>query len=81
MSEEKFQDAAALEAWLIGKKVPKEYAEAAAPSLYLHDFFYPSALIDTPSADLKAIGLTTPVSQSLSNLLAKDQQPDGKLRC
>ncbi len=74
MSDEKFQDAEALKEWLIGKKVPELYAEAAAPTLYSAEFYYPSALIDITSADLKDSGLKAAIAQSLSNKLKQQQQ-------
>jgi hypothetical protein len=48
--------------------------------LFTEGFDDPSTLIDITSADLKASGLKIAIAQSLSNLLAKDNQPNGELR-
>jgi hypothetical protein len=81
MREEKFQNAAALEAWLIGKDVDEEDVAAAADKLFTKGFNKPSTLIGISSDDLNASGLTIPVAQTLSNKLKERQQQNGKLCC
>jgi hypothetical protein len=82
MSEEKFQDAAALKVWLITKGVDEDDAAVAVDKLFADGFNKPSTLIGITSADLKASGLKIAIAQSLSNLLApKPEQQNGKLRC
>ena len=81
MSEEKFQDAAALEAWLKGKDVDPEKAAAVSQVLFDKEYDFPSTLIGISSDDLKAIGLTIPVAQMLSNKLKERPQQNGELRC
>jgi hypothetical protein len=80
MSEEKFEDAAALEAWLKGKDVDPVKATAVSEALFNEGYDQPSTLIGITSADLKASGLKPAIAQSLSNKL-KEQQQDGELRC
>jgi hypothetical protein len=80
MSEEKFEDAAALEAWLKGKDVDPVKATAVSEALFNEGYDQPSTLIGITSADLKASGLKPAIAQSLSNKL-KEPQPNGKLRC
>jgi hypothetical protein len=82
MTEEKFQDVAALEAWLIEKQVPVEFATEAAPILFGARYLYPSTLIGISFGPLTRAGISDPVARSLSNKLEKqEQQQHGKLRC
>jgi hypothetical protein len=83
MSEEKFQDAAALEAWLVNTKgVDKDDIADAATKLFLKGFNKPSTLIGISSAELREYEIPIPRAKHLSNKLAKDQQQqNGKFRC
>ena len=74
MSEEKFQDAAALEAWLKGKYVDPENAAEVAPILFTKGFNLPSTLIGISFEELTGYGITIPVAQSLSNKLKEQHQ-------
>jgi hypothetical protein len=82
MSEEVFQDASALEAWLKGKDVDPVKAAPAAAILFVKEFDSPSTLIGIGSNELQACGLAIPVAQHIHNKL-KDphQQPNGELSC
>jgi hypothetical protein len=81
MSEERFQDAADLEAWLKRQYVDPEKAEEAAPIVFDKGFDSPSTLMGISSADLQASHLAIPLAQSLSNKLKPQQQQNGELRC
>jgi hypothetical protein len=75
MSEVKFQDAAALEAWLVETKgVDPAHAAAVFQVLFDAGFDLPSTLIGISSADLRDYEIPIPRAKHLSNKLAKDQQ-------
>jgi hypothetical protein len=81
MSEEKFQDASALEDWLKGKGVDDVDAVKAAKKLLANGFNKPSRLIGITVGELQSDAkISNPLARELSNKL-KEQQPDGKLRC
>jgi hypothetical protein len=80
MSEERFENAAALEAWLKIKDVDPAKATVVSETLFNEGYNQPSTLIGITSADLKTCGLKPAIAQSLSNKL-KEQQQDGELRC
>jgi hypothetical protein len=81
MSDEKFQDAAALEAWLIGKDVDPEKAAAVSQVLFDKEYDFPSTLIGISFEALARAGISDPVAQMLSNKLKERQQQNGELRC
>ena len=80
MSEEKFEDAAALEAWLKGKDVDPVKATAVSEALFNEGYDQPSTLIGISSDQLERLGVSILLSVELSNKL-KEPQPNGKLRC
>jgi hypothetical protein len=69
MSEEKFQDAAAVEAWLIGKDVDPEKGAAVSQVLFDEGFNLPSTLIYTSFKELTGYEISDPVAQHLTNKL------------
>eukprot|EP00978_Attheya_sp_CCMP212_P029625 scaffold105914_cov26-Attheya_sp.AAC.1 len=69
MSEEKFQDASALEAWLKGKDVDQDDVAEAGKILFGGMFNKPSRLLDVSVDTLTRAGKTDPVAQELSNKL------------
>jgi len=73
MSEEKFQDASALEAWLKGKDVDSGRAATVSEALFSKGFDQPSTLIGISSAQLEGKGITTPTAVHISNKLEKEQ--------
>jgi hypothetical protein len=81
MSDEKFQDAAALEAWLIGKDVDPEKAAAVFQALFDKGYDFPSTLIGISFEALTRAGISDPVAQMLSNKLKERQQHNCELRC
>jgi hypothetical protein len=82
MSEEKFLDAAALEAWLKGKGVDDDDAGEAAKKLLANGFNKPSRLIGITVGELQSDAkIVNPLARELSNKLEKQQQQNGKLRC
>jgi hypothetical protein len=81
MSEEKFQDAAALKAWLIGNDVDPEKAPAVCQTLFDKGYNLPSTLIGISFEELTGCGIGNPVARHISNKLKEQQQPNGKLRC
>jgi hypothetical protein len=82
MSEEKFQDASALEAWLKGKDVDPEKAAEVSQALFDHGYNLPSTLIGISFEELTGYGISNPVARHLTNKLkeAAPQQQNGKLR-
>ena len=60
MSEEEFNDAAALNAWLVSKGVPPHKAAEVAPTLFGKEFDSPATLEGISSTQLEKNGLTTP---------------------
>ncbi|KAL3931283.1 MAG: hypothetical protein SGARI_004247 [Bacillariaceae sp.] len=74
MSEEQFEDAAALEAWLVSRGVLQNKAKDAAGILFTKGFDSPSSLIGISSGDLKESGLSIPTAQTLSNKLREEEQ-------
>jgi hypothetical protein len=81
MSDEKFQDAEYLKAWLIKKGVDPEKAGAVFQRLFTEGYDLPSTLIGITYEDLEGYGIKKPVARHISNLLVKEQKQDGKLRC
>jgi hypothetical protein len=73
MSEEKFQDAAALKAWLKGKGVDDDDAFEAANQLFAKGFNKPSTLLNITFEILKSEGVADPLALELSHVL-KEQQ-------
>lgn len=80
MSEEKFQDAVALEAWLKGKDVDPEKAAAVCQTLFAIGYDLPSTLIGISSEELAGCGISNPVARHISNKLKESQQQNGELR-
>jgi hypothetical protein len=81
MSEEKFQDEAALKAWLKKNGVDEDDADEAAKILFANKFNKPSTLIDITPDLLQISGVSVPLAMTLSNKLKDKQQQNGKLRC
>jgi NAD-dependent DNA ligase len=74
MSEENFQDAATLEAWLKGRGVDDDDVGDAAFKLFASKFNKPSRLLGITIQELKEYAeIEGPVARELSNKL-KDQQ-------
>jgi hypothetical protein len=84
MIEEKFQDAAALEAWLKRKGVDEDDVAQAAETLFTvkegKGVKKSTQLLNISSDQLERLGVSILLSVELSNKL-KEPQPNGKLRC
>ena len=78
MSEEKFRDAAALEAWLKGKDVDPEKAAAVCQTIFHKGYDLPSTLIGISSEELTGCGISNPVARHISNKLKESQQQHGE---
>ncbi len=79
MSEEKFQDASALEDWLKGKDVDPEKGSAACQALFDKGYDLPSTLIGISFEALTRAGIRNAVARHLTNKL-KEQQPTGEFQ-
>jgi hypothetical protein len=73
MSEVKFQDARALEAWLKEKGVDPDFAPFCFPLCFL-----PSTIIGISPELLRTFEIDVPVAQQMSNRLKEQPQPNGK---
>jgi hypothetical protein len=81
MSEEKFEKAEALEAWLKSRGVDEDDVAEAAKKLFEKGFNKPSRLLGITIQELKEYaGIEGPVARELSNRLEKKQRPNGKSR-
>ena len=80
MSENKFENADALNAWLREQQVPEDFAVQGAHTLFENNYVYPSALQNITRDQLHVMNIIGPISNTLFNKL-KDpppQQQDGE---
>jgi hypothetical protein len=80
MSEEKFEDADALKAWLTEQQVPEAFAVQVAHTLFANTYVYPSTLRNITQDQLHELQISGAISNTLFNKLKEPppQQQDGE---